>query len=148
VSVQGGYAVSDVVTLPSYRRTELGRMYERQNPLWVFVRESNTLTSTLYKKPPEDSAFLFFTDDAVAARPIFGALNVIAGLGVAAAGLATLPLDRGALLTSGIKGALFSLPELAFFNIRKGSFPDRDRRRIEQPATLAGPATLARDEPR
>ena len=30
-------------------------------------------------------------------------------------------LDRGELLTSGLKGAFFSLPELAFVNIRKGS---------------------------
>jgi hypothetical protein len=49
---------------------------------------------------------------------------VITGLGVAAAGLAMLPLDGGTLLTAGLKGAFFSLPELAFFNIRKGSFPD------------------------
>ena len=133
VSVQDGYAVSSVVELPSYRRTEVGRMYARENSVWAYLRESNTLTSTLYRKAPEDSAFLFFTDDAVAARPILGALNVITGLGVAAAGLTTLPLDRGALLTSGIKGALFSLPELAFFNIRKGSFPDVERRPVAHP---------------
>jgi hypothetical protein len=121
--VRSGYAVSYVAELPSYRRVQLGRMYERENPVWVFLREANTLTSTIYRKPPEDSAFLFFTDTAPAARPVFGALNLITGLGVAAAGLATLPVDGGSLLTSGLKGAFFSLPELAFFNIRKGSFP-------------------------
>ena len=146
--VQAGYAVSDVVELPSYRKAQLGRMYERENPFWVFLRESNTVTSTLYRKAPDDSAFLFFTDNAPAARPVFGTLNVITGLGVAAAGLATLPLDRGELLTSGLKGAFFSLPELAFFNIRKGSFPDFERRSVEPPAPPPGPAALARDDAR
>jgi hypothetical protein len=56
-----------------------------------------------------------------------------------------LPLDRGELLTSGLKGAFFSLPELAFFNIRKGSFPDFERRPVGQPAALPEPA-LARDD--
>jgi len=137
--VQADYAVSDVVELPSYRRAQLGRMYERENPVRVFLRESNTVTSTLYRKAPDDSAFLFFTDNAPAARPVFGTLNVITGLGVAAAGLAMLPLDRGELLTSGLKGAFFSLPELVFFNIRKGSFPDFDRRPVEAPPALRGP---------
>jgi hypothetical protein len=108
-------------------------MYERENPVWVFLRESNTLTSTLYRRAPDDSAFLFFTDDAIPARPVLGALNLVAGLGVAAAGLAMLPVDHGNMLMAGLKGALFSLPELAFFNIRKGSFPDLNRRGPERP---------------
>jgi len=57
-----------------------------------------------------------------------------------------LPLDRGELLTSGLKGAFFSLPELAFFNIRKGSFPDFERRPVEQPTALSGPAAVAGDD--
>ena len=113
-------------------------MYAREHRLVVLARESNTLTSTLYEPPPDDSAFLFFTDDAVAARPLLGAINVMAGLGVAAAGIATLPVDGGARLTSGLRGALFSLPELVFFNIRKGSFPDRDRERPIAPARSGG----------
>ena len=92
-AVEAGYAVSDVVELPSYRKAQLERMYQRENPLWVFLRESNTVTSTLYRRAPDDSAFLFFTDTAPITRPVFGALNLITGLGVAAAGLATLPLD-------------------------------------------------------
>ena len=144
--VQAGYAVSEVVELPSYRKAQLGRMYERENPLWVFLRESNTVTSTLYRKAQDDSAFLFFTDNAPAARPVFGTLNVITGLGVAVAGLAMLPVDRGDLLTSGLKGAFFSLPELAFFNIRKGSFPDFEHRPVEQSEALPGPAAIARDD--
>jgi hypothetical protein len=132
-AVQSTYAVSVVDELPSYRKTRLALMYERENPVWVFLRESNTLTSTLYRRAPVDSAFLFFTDDIVPARPVLGALNLVAGLGVAAAGLAMLPVDHGNMLMAGLKGAMFSLPELAFFNIRKGSFPEFNRRGPERP---------------
>jgi len=38
------------------------------------------------------------------------------------------------------------VPELAFFNIRKGSFPDFVRRPVEQPEALPGPGALARDD--
>ncbi|HXJ78318.1 MAG TPA: hypothetical protein VMS64_06500, partial [Candidatus Methylomirabilis sp.] len=145
VSVQSAYAVSAVEELPSYRKAHLTRMYGRENPVWVYVRESNTLTSTLYRRTPDDSAFLFFTDDAVAARPVLGVLNVVAGLGVAAAGLAMLPVDHGDLLKSGLKGVLFSLPELGFFNIRKGSFPDLETRPIERAETTSGAAAGARE---
>jgi hypothetical protein len=146
-AVQSAYAVSGVEELSSYRKERLALMYDRENPVWVYLRESNTLTSTLYRRVPDDSAFLFFTDDAVAARPVLGALNLIAGIGAAAAGLAMLPVDRGELLTSGLKGALFSLPELAFFNIRKGSFPDLGPRGIPRPETKPGPAAGAREGP-
>ena len=127
-AAERGYAGSSVVELPSYRRREVDRMSGEESPAWVFLRESNTLTSTLYRCAHDDSAFVFFTDDRTAARPLLGALNLLAGLGVAAAGVATWPADGGALLTAGLKGAMFSLPELAFFNIRKGSFPDLERR--------------------
>ncbi len=40
----------------------------------------------------------------------------------AAAGIPLLPFDRGETLRSGLRGVLFSLPELAFVNLRKGSF--------------------------
>src|SRR5262249_16346672 len=101
-------------------------------------------TSTLYRKAPDDSAFLFFTDDAVATRPVLGVLNVVAGLGVAAAGLAMLPIDHGDLLKSGLRGVLFSLPELGFFNIRKGSFPDLGPRASEGPQRIPETAEGAR----
>jgi hypothetical protein len=86
------------------------------------LRETNTLTGTIYRPNPDDSVFLFFTDDVVAPRPLFGLANLAVGLGAGVVGLATLPVDRGALLRAGAWGALWSLPELVFVNIRKGSF--------------------------
>jgi hypothetical protein len=86
------------------------------------LRETNTLTTTIYRPNPADSVFLFFTDDVVAPRPLFGLANLAVGLGAGVAGLATLPVDRGALLKAGAWGAIWSLPELLFVNIRKGSF--------------------------
>jgi hypothetical protein len=118
-AVQSAYAVSGVEELPSHRTEGLALMYSRENPVRVYLRESNTLTSTLYRRMPEDSAFLFFTDDAVAPRPLLGALNLVTGIGVAAAGL----------------------PELAFFNIRKGSFPDLGTREVARPARGPGDET-------
>jgi len=94
----------------------------------VRLRESNTLTSTIYRYGPDDSLFLFFTDDAVAARPVLGAANLAVAAGGSLAGLVLLPLDRGVTLLAGLRGVLYSVPELAFVNIRKGTFDGVDRR--------------------
>jgi hypothetical protein len=120
--VKERYGVSDVVRIPSHRRARLARLYERENALRVFLRESNTITSTLYWRNSRDSTFLFFTDDVVVTRPVFGAVNLVTGVAASAVGLVTAPFDRGKLLRAGLRGAFFSLPELAFQNIRKGSF--------------------------
>lgn len=120
-SVKAAYAVAENAEIPSYRLAALAAMYRRDNRIQVYLRESNTLTSTLYVPHPEDSAFLFFTDDALPVRPLLGAANLVTGLGVTAAGLFTVAADHGATLRAGLRGMLFSLPELVFFNIRKGS---------------------------
>jgi hypothetical protein len=116
------YRVSETVEIPSYRRATLARLSREESPLWVFLRESNTLTSTLYHGHPDDSAFLFFTEDAGLARPLFGAANVLTGVGATVAGVVALPFDRGRTLWAGLKGIAFSVPELFFLNFRKGSF--------------------------
>ena len=82
----------------------------------------------LFRVQPRDSIFLFFTDDAVLPRPLFGAVNLVTGLAASAAGLAMLPVDGGEMLWAGLRGALFSLPELIFRNIRKGTFDPPDGR--------------------
>ena len=134
VSVRESYAVSETIELPSYRLAALARMYRRENPVRVYLRESNTVTSTLYQRNPDDSAFLFFTDDATVTRPILGAVNLVTGLGVSAVGLFMVGVDGGDTLRAGLRGMLFSLPELIFFNIRKGSIPYAPRPR----ATASG----------
>ena len=121
-SVAESWHVVDRYELPSRRRGLLRALYQRDGPIGVYLRESNTLSSTLYHHAHDDSFFLFFTDDAVALRPLYGAINFASGLGAASVGLLLAPFDGGEVLSAGARGALFSLPELAFFNIRKGTF--------------------------
>jgi hypothetical protein len=135
-AVASAYPVTERLELPSYRRQRMERMYHQENPVTVFVRESNTLTSAIYRRNTDDSIFVFFTDDAVVARPLLGAVNLAVGLAASAVGLVTLPVDGGATLWAGLKGALFSLPELFFQNIRKGSFEYVGREARTEPVTL------------
>jgi hypothetical protein len=112
--------------VPSHRQDEMRRLYaEGADPL-VYVREANTLSSTVYDQRAADGSFLLFTDDVFWVRPVYGAVNVAWGLGNGLVGLATAPFDDGAQLSSGMRGVLFSLPELGFANIRKGTFADVD----------------------
>ena len=53
--------------------------------------------------------------------PRFGAANLLVGIGQSALGLATWPVDAGQRLDAGLRGVLYSLPELLFVNIRKGT---------------------------
>jgi len=122
LTVSERYGASEVFSIPSHRRAALARLYGAENPLRVFLRESNTITSTLYRRTSRDSAFLFFTDDLVVTRPVFGAANLATGVTASVVGLVMTPFDGGETLRAGVKGAVFSLPELFFQNIRKGSF--------------------------
>lgn len=121
--VKDRFRVTEVDVLPGYRKRMLLRA-EQEEPenTSLYFRECNTLTSTLYPGVEEDTPFLFFTDDVVWIRPVYGAINAAYGLITAALGIFTLPLDGGDLSLAGLKGTLYSLPELFFFNIRKGSF--------------------------
>jgi hypothetical protein len=120
-AVTDAYDIAAVGAVLSYRKTRLEDMYATENPLKVYVRESNTVTSTIYRKGESDSLFLFFTDDVVPPRPLYGALNVVAGIGETVLGALRFPFDRGRTLWSGAKGIVFSVPELAFVNLRKGT---------------------------
>jgi len=119
--VRSRYAVVEAVHLPSYRHHQMARMAESETALRVALRESNVLTSTLYQPSHEDGFFLFFTDGEVPLRPLLGALNLVAGLTRGALGVLLLPFDGSRSLRSGLEGALFSVPELFFQNVRKGS---------------------------
>lgn len=120
--VEDRYRVVRRETYSSYRLRRLLEMHRREAPAWVVLRESNTVTSRAYRRGSRDSFFVFFTDDTMLMRPLFGAINLTAAAGQTAVGLVTAPVDRSATLLRGLRGAFVSLPELAFSNIRKGSY--------------------------
>jgi hypothetical protein len=115
------YRVSEIGEIPSFRRTRLEALSARDGRLRTRLRESNTLSSSLYRGDEEDPAFLFFTEDLLWLRPVYGAFNLLAGVGQMAWGLVSAPFDGGAELTAGAEGVVFSIPELVFVNLRKGS---------------------------
>jgi hypothetical protein len=121
--VRHAYRVTAGSRLSSYREQCLARLTARHNPLFVYLRESNTFTSTIQPAAHGSEPFFFFTEDAVPSRPFFGLVNLGVGAGASALGIVTLPFDRGRRLADGIRGALFSLPELVFVNLRKGEIP-------------------------
>ncbi len=131
-SVQETYKVVNIRELPAYRQQELTKMYDREVDSWVYARESNVFSSSLYNHNPDDAWFVFFTDDAALLRPLFGAVNTLAATSQSVWGLFSLPLDEGRGLKIGARGVLTSLPELAFFNIRKGSYPFPIEHSIQQ----------------
>lgn len=120
-AVAENYAAVSGRSRPSYRQLRL-QAFGSDEPGWrVSLRESNTLTATAYHRDRTDSTFLFFTDDTIALRPVLGLANLLFAIGNSAVGLVTWPADTGARLDAGLRGAFFSLPEIAFVNIRKGS---------------------------
>lgn len=121
-AVRNRYRVTQSHDLDSYRRLELAKLKARQNTLLTDIIESNILSSRLYQLNPDDALFVFFTDDNVPLRPLFGLVNTAAGIGQSIYGLFSWPLDSGKNLKSGAIGILMSLPELVFFNMRKGSY--------------------------
>jgi hypothetical protein len=110
--------------IPSHRERALDRLQpgEPRSRALVYVREANTFTSTLYRRRDRDGSFLLFTDDVFLPRPLYGALNLALAAADGGAGLLTAPFDGGRRARRAARGALFSLPELLFFNVRKGSF--------------------------
>ena len=121
-SVQSAYPVSATRVLLSFRQQALVNQSEQAFAPWVYARESNIFSAELYHYNPDDAAFVFFTDDSVLLRPLFGAFNTLTGIGQSLLGLIKLPVDDGIALSNGTRGLMMSLPELAFINIRKGSY--------------------------
>jgi hypothetical protein len=134
-AVNGAYRVEERVERPSARSMKLEQMYQHENALRVDLRESNVLTAQSYEHSDDEPIFLFFTDDVLLRRPLYGIANLAVGVGGTLAGLAWLPVDHGAILRAGLNGALFSLPEIAFINIRKGSFAFAPRRWLDDGGT-------------
>ncbi len=119
-SVQTQLHVSDSQLLPSYRGLQLEKLAHQ--PL-ESLKEISTLTSSSYLFNSDDAWFLFFTDDTVLLRPVFGAFNIATAITQSIFGLFSLPFDDGENLHAGAVGFLMSAPELVFINIRKGSYP-------------------------
>ncbi|MFM8445477.1 MAG: hypothetical protein ACKN9W_19325 [Methylococcus sp.] len=116
------YRVTETLTLPSYRNRALAKS-DPSGQGWVTAAlEASTLTSSIYRPREGDSAFLLFTDRDLWTRPLFGVINLGYAVGAASVGVFTSPVDGGSGLTDGLSGVLFSLPEIGFWNIRKGSF--------------------------
>ena len=120
--VQARLRVVGVEHVVSHRQRELARVLASDPGALRRLRESLVLTSSIYTPRRRDGTFAFFTDSAGAARPVLGALNLGWALGAALPGAAAAPFDGGARLRAAGSGVLFSLPELAFQNVRKGSF--------------------------
>jgi hypothetical protein len=117
------YRLSASFQRAPYREQQRQLRY-RQMPQWqVDLQESNTLSSTIYNRSREDAAFLFFTQDQIWPRPLLGSFNLAIAGGQGLYGFFSWPWDDGDNLRKGLKGIVVSLPELLFFNIRKGSFP-------------------------
>jgi len=122
-TVQETYKVVSTKTLPAYRQQALAKMYDREIDSLVYARESNIFSSSVYSYNPDDAWFVFFTDDALLLRPLFGAVNTLAATSQSVWGLMSWPFDEGRAIKTGVRGVMASLPEFAFFNIRKGSYP-------------------------
>ncbi len=121
-SVKQHYPVERSAVLDSFRTHQLKKLAQQDDAWLNLLRESNTFTSSLYTQNPDDSLFIFFTEDLVLLRPVFGVFNTFAGISESVYGLFSWPFDSEPHLKSGAMGTLMSLPELMFVNIRKGSF--------------------------
>jgi hypothetical protein len=120
--VTGRLRVTRVDEIASHREHELTRVLREDPGLARRLREAVTLSSSIYTPRLRDSSFLFFTDDVFWRRPLLGLANLGYASGSGVVGLLTAPFDGARRLRAAGSGAWYSLPELAFFNIRKGSF--------------------------
>jgi hypothetical protein len=116
------YHVDQVTRYPSRRIAEVETMKEQSDRLDVWFREGNTLSTTAYTRRTEDTPFLFFTDDVKWSRPVLGLANLVWSAAYGLAGVITLPVKGGEPVHQAIRGMFYSLPELVFFNIRKGTY--------------------------
>jgi hypothetical protein len=122
LQVDKHFSVQEKDVFLSRRLRQLNELNENGNALAVKVRESNTFSSTLYMRRNEDTTFIFFTDDAWLLRPIFGVINLLWGATNGIGGLFIMPIDGGERFYQGLRGIFYSIPELFFSNIRKGTY--------------------------
>lgn len=132
-AVDAHWRVVERRTFPSYRDLRIAAL-ANDEPAWrVALRESNTWTSATYRPGEDDSTFLFFGDAPLPLRPLVGAANVLYGLGSGVVGVAALPFGDVGPLDRGFRGALYSLPEIGFVHLRKGTTSFVERSRVPVP---------------
>jgi len=149
-AVRERWQVADEREIPSLRRRVVAAA-EREDGVLGSLREASPFTSRLAANARRDSLFLFYADDLLLLRPALGAANLAAGFGAAAAGIALAPFDGGDTLVKGLRGVLFSLPELGFVALRKGSYewvPPAERPTVDDDDVSAGAAARPPDDPK
>jgi hypothetical protein len=116
------YNVEQVRRYPSRRIAEVEAMKDQSDTAELWFREGNTLSTTVYRSRTDDTPFLFFTDDVKWARPVLGLANLVWSTAHGLAGIFTLPVKGVEPVHQALRGMFYSLPELVFFNIRKGTY--------------------------
>ena len=114
--------VARVEHVPSFRERELARIELEEPGVWPRARESTPLLAKTYDPLLRDGAFLLFTDDVFWRRPLYGAANLGWASGYTLYGVGSAVFDRGRRLRAGLLGVFWSVPELVFQNVRKGSY--------------------------
>lgn len=120
--VNSKFPVIEQAIFTSRRLRQLDEMQRWHNKSQLWLNESNILASTLYRHRVEDTYFLMFTDDTLLLRPVYGAVNLIWGAINSVIGLLSFPIDDGTRFYQGTRGMFYSLPELMFGNVRKGTY--------------------------
>jgi len=121
-SVTSRLRVAELEIVPSHREREVARVLAGDARLPRRLRESVTFSSSIYTPRWRDGSFLFFTDDVFWRRPLLGLANLGFAAGSLVPGVAAAPFDGGRRARAAGSGLWYSLPELFFFNIRKGTF--------------------------
>ena len=121
-SVTSRLRVERIEIVPSHREHELARVLVEDPRLPRRLEESLTFSSSIYTPRWRDGSFLFFTDDVFWRRPLLGLANLGFAAGSGVIGIAAAPFDGAQRARAAGSGIWYSLPELVFFNIRKGTF--------------------------
>ncbi|GBF42698.1 hypothetical protein LPTSP2_19880 [Leptospira ellinghausenii] len=110
----------EIKLYPSYRNLKRNNIKDWEEK---YIVERFVPTSKIYRSNPMDHSFLFFTEESIWSRPVLGFANVVYGLGYTGIGFIKSPIDKGRKFSEGTETIFYSIPELFFFNIRKGHFP-------------------------
>ncbi len=93
------------------------------------LKEITTISSEFYHYHPNDSFFIFFTENQIYLRPIFGMLNFIGSISYVWFDFIKQPYDffirKNEFFQSTkieLRGVFFSFTEIFFVSIRKGTF--------------------------